>query len=116
MKQSTKSWIYLFVAIVLELVGTTSLKLSDGFTVIPFVISCVVAYTICFAVFTLCLEHMSLGLAYGIWGGLGTVGTIIIGMIVWHEPFTLLMGLGVICVIIGTALMSFGNEEAEAGK
>ncbi|MGN0302370.1 MAG: DMT family transporter [Anaerotardibacter sp.] len=107
-----KAWIQIFIAIAFELVATTSLKLSEGFTVLPYSIVVIVGYAICFAVFTKCLEHMSLALAYGIWGGIGTVGTIIIGMVVWHEPFTIFMGLGVLCVIAGTAFMAVGEEEA----
>ncbi len=109
---NNKPWIQLFAAIAFELVATTALKLSQGFTILPYVIVVVVAYTICFAFFTKCLEHMSLALAYGIWGGIGTVGTIVIGMIIWHEPFTVYVGLGVLCVIAGTAFMALGEEEA----
>lgn len=62
---------------------------------------------------TLALEHLSLGMAYGIWGGVGTLLTTLIGIVVWHDVFSAVVGLGMIAVAAGVALLSLGAQEAE---
>ena len=68
-----EKWIYLFVAIVAEVVGTSALKSAEGFTKLgP---SCVVAigYAAAFYFLSLTLKTIPVGMAYAIWSGLGTV-------------------------------------------
>lgn len=104
---------FLAGAIVFELAGTTCLKLSDALSNIPFTICFAIAYTITFALFTKALEVLPLGLSYGIWGGLGTIGTVIIGMVVWNDPMTPFIALGIGLVITGTFLMNSGTNDED---
>mgnify|MGYP000890341039 FL=1 len=78
-KAREKSWLLLAAAIGLELCGTTCIKLSEGFTQPIFVLGVIVAYSICFTAFSVALRDLPLGLAYGVWGGIGTIGTAVIG-------------------------------------
>ena len=62
---------------------------------------------------TLALKHLSLGMAYGIWGGVGTLLTTLVGIVVWDDPFSIIVGIGMIAVVAGIALLSKGTQEAE---
>ena len=110
----TRAWALLAGAILCEVIGTTSLKLSEGFTVLPPSIAVAIFYLVSFTLFTYALAELPLGLAYGIWGGVGTLLTAVVGIVVFGDPFTALTGLGLVLVIAGVALMSKGDEEAQA--
>ena len=51
--------------------------------------------------------------AYGIWGGVGTLLTTLVGIVVWDDPFSIVVGIGMIAVVAGIALLSKGTQEAE---
>lgn len=106
----------LFAAIAFEIVGTTALKMSDSFTHSLYAVITVIGYAGSFSFFIKVLEHMSLGLAYGIWGGFGTVCTSIIGIIFWGDIITPLMGIGMCLIIVGIILLNKGTDELEAQK
>jgi small multidrug resistance pump len=67
-----KGWLYLFAAILLEVSGTTCMKLAEGFSrPIPSLLI-FVFYGLSIAALVLTLKHLELGVAYAIWAGLGT--------------------------------------------
>lgn len=109
-RYSAKSWALLFSAIAIEIMGTTCLKLSDGFSNWPYAVAFVVANVLCLSALTLALKELPLGLSYGIWGGVGTIGVAIVGAIIWFDPFTPLMGLGILAILIGTVLVNMGTK------
>ena len=76
------SSVYLAAAIVLEICGTTSLKLSDGFTRIGPSGAVVLCYVVSFALLALALRGIELSIAYAVWSGVGTAVVAAIG-IVW---------------------------------
>lgn len=110
----------LAVSIVLEVFATTMLKLSEGFTVALPATLTVVAYAASFSLFVIVLKKVPLGLAYGIWGGAGTVATTVIGCVLWGDPFSLFTGLGIALVVAGIYLMNAGSgkdkEMAESAR
>lgn len=108
----TKAWALLLGAIFFEVCGTTCLKLSEGFTIWYFVVAFVVVYSICFVLFAYALVDLPIGLAYGVWGAIGTVATTLIGVVIWHDVFTPLMCVGLILVVAGIYLLNKGDEEA----
>ena len=73
-------------------------------------------YILSFAMLTLALKDLSLGMAYGIWGGVGTFLTTLIGIIFWNDPFSIVVGIGMIAVVAGIALLSRGTQEAEEAE
>lgn len=78
-------WLTLFAAIAFEVAGTTSMKLSEGFTRLWPSVALFVCYAIAFALLTVTLRTMGVGIAYAIWAGVGTVATAIIGYMVFGE-------------------------------
>lgn len=96
----------LLLAIASELVATTSLKLSDGFTKWAPAVVVVVGYGAAFYFLSLSLKHVPLGTAYAIWSGIGTVGTVIIGVLLWQEKLDAWRVLGIALIVLGVALLN----------
>ena len=66
-------WLFLLVAIVSEVVGTTALKVADGFTRLWPSLVVVVGYASAFSLLSLTLKSIPVGVAYAIWSGVGVV-------------------------------------------
>jgi len=113
---SVKAYLQLAAAIAFELFGTTCLKASDGFTIPLFIGGVVVGYLVSFTFMIYALKELPLGLTYGIWGGIGTIATAIIGLVGWGEPITGLMFLGIVLITAGVYLLNKGTEELEAAR
>ena len=78
-------WLYLFGAICFEVLGTTCMKLSEGYTKLIPSVGVVVNYAICFALLTLSLKKIELSVAYAIWAGLGTAIIAGVGIVCFQE-------------------------------
>ena len=89
-------WLYLALAILLEVAGTTSMKLSEGFTRLVPTVLLVVFYALSFSLMTLALKRIDVGVAYVIRPGVGTA--LIAGIVWFREPATAvkLVSLGLI--------------------
>lgn len=81
-------WIHLFIAGIFEVIWAIGLKYSNGFTVlIPSVITAIFMIA-SYYYLALALKSLPIGTAYAIWTGIGTVGTVILGIILFKEPAT----------------------------
>ena len=112
-------FILLSISITAEVCGTTAMKLSHGFSDPLFTVATIVAYIVAFSIFTIVLKKLPLGLAYGIWGGVGTVATAAIGIMAWGDPFGWTTCAGIALVVGGIYLLNRGTqdiEEKRAGK
>jgi small multidrug resistance pump len=102
------SWVYLICAITMEVIGTTNMKLSQGFTkTVPSVLM-FVFYGFSFAFLTLALKKIDLSLSYAIWSGVGTALIAAIGVLYFKEPVTAikLVSIGLIVIgVVGLALV-----------
>jgi small multidrug resistance pump len=92
---------YLAMAILLEVVGTTCMKLSEGFTrLIPSVLVFVL-YMVSFAFMILALKKLELGVVYAIWAGLGTALIALIGIVWFQESVSLLKIVSIVFIVLG---------------
>ena len=82
------SWIYLMMAILLEVVGTTCMKLSVGFTKLVPSVAMFLLYGASLGVLTLALKKIDLNIAYATWSGLGTMLIVLLGIVIYDEPTT----------------------------
>jgi small multidrug resistance pump len=98
-----KEWFYLFIAILLEVLGTTSMKLSQGFTNIWASILIFVFYSLSFIAFTLALKRLELSISYAIWAAVGTAAITLIGILYFNEPITLIKIISILLIILGVA-------------
>jgi len=102
------SWVYLILAIIMEVIGTTNMKLSEGFTKTLPSILMFVFYVFSFAFLTLALKKIDLSLTYAIWSGVGTALIATIGFLYFKEPVTAikLVSIGLIVIgVVGLALV-----------
>ncbi len=102
------SGLLLAMAILFEVLGTTSMKLSYGFSQLLPSIFIFVCYALSFACLTLCLKKMEMSVAYAIWSGLGTVLIAVVGIVIFKEQLSGLqiVSLGlIICGVVGLNLI-----------
>ena len=93
-------------AIVIEVIATSSLKLSEGFTKpLPTIVS-LVGYGIAFYLLSLTLKHIPVGVSYAIWSGLGTFGIVVIGILFWNESLDAPRVLGIVLIIVGVVVLN----------
>lgn len=79
-------WVYLFIAGLIEVAFTTAIRFTDGFTKIGPTVLVLVLAGISFFFVAKSTETIPLGTAYAIWGGLGAIGTVAIGIVYFDEP------------------------------
>ncbi|UCH22885.1 MAG: multidrug efflux SMR transporter [Deltaproteobacteria bacterium] len=98
-----KYWVYLACAILLEVAGTTSMKLSKGFTNIVASVFLFVFYAVSFVALTFALKKIDIAVAYAIWSGIGTALIATVGILYFREPATLLRLVSIGFIIAGVA-------------
>lgn len=107
------AWLVLFVAGLCEVGWAVGLKYSEGFTrPVPSVITGV-SLVASMALLAWAMKSLPLGTAYTVWTGIGAVGTITLGVVLFKEPLTAprMICLGLILAgIVGLRL--FGGSEA----
>lgn len=83
------SWLMLFLAGLLETVWATGLKYSHGFSRPLPTIGTLLAMAASFWLLSIAMKELPLGTAYAVWTGIGAVGSVIIGIILFQDPLTL---------------------------
>jgi small multidrug resistance pump len=104
------AWVWLIVAIVLEVAGTTSMKLSSGLTKLLPSILIYVLYAASFSVFPFALKRIELSTAYAVWSGLGTTLTALIGVVYFSDTMNWIKALSLIAIVGGCVLIKFSDE------
>ena len=108
-------WLYLAGAISCEVTATLSLKGSETLPALYAVV--VLGYIGAFAFLTMVLKvGMGLGAAYGIWGATGVALTAVLSAPIFGEAITVLMGIGLVCVIAGVLLVEAGAPSTQTNN
>ncbi|ROP61717.1 small multidrug resistance pump/small multidrug resistance pump [Enterobacter sp. BIGb0383] len=106
------TWIVLFIAVLGEVVATTSLKLSEGFTrLVPSVVV-VIGYAIAFYCLSITLKSIPLGIAYAVWSGLGIVTVSILGWLIFGQKLDIWAMLGMLLIISGVLVLNLLSKTA----
>lgn len=103
------SWIYLILAIIFETLGTTFLKMSNGFSVLLPSIGVIFGYILCFLFLSYALKTIDMSVAYAIWGAFGILLISAIGMIFFHESVSFLKISSILLIILGTVGLRMSN-------
>lgn len=107
-----KKWLFLILAIGCEVTGSLSMKAAveaPGFYALT-----TLGYVGAFVCLFVSLRNgMSLGVGYGIWGASGVAATAVMSMLIFGEPITLLMGVGLVAVMLGVLLVEVGSQLAQ---
>lgn len=94
------AWLLLIIGGLFEIGFTTSLRFVDGFRNVPWTIAFLVSVAISMALLEIAARTIPMGTAYAVWGGIGAVGTVIVGLIWFGEPASTIRML-LILVIVG---------------
>ena len=105
-------YIYLFLAVLAETIGTTALQASQQFTKLWPTILVIVAYSVAFYLLGLTLKFMPVGIMYAIWSGLGIVFIAIIGFVVFRQSLDIPALLGLTLIIAGILIIHLFSKSA----
>ena len=101
------AWFWLILGGLFEVGFTTSLRFVDGFRNVPWTLAFLVSVAISMGLLELASRSIPMGTAYAVWGGIGAIGTVVVGMISFNEPTTtirLLLILAIVAAIAGLKL------------
>ena len=104
-------WLYLSIAILAEVVATSSLKAAEGFTRLTPSLIVVFGYGTAFYFLSLTLRTMQVGTAYAIWSGVGTVLVSIIAWILFNQKLDAAAILGITLIIAGVVIIKFLSQQ-----
>lgn len=103
-------YLFLGLAIVLEVVGSSFMKASNGFSkLLPTTVT-IIAYIACFFFFSQALKSINLGIAYAIWGGLGIVLTAIISVVIFKQSLDVPAIIGMVLIITGVFVINYFSK------
>lgn len=105
-------YIFLFLAIVFEVIGSGFMKTSEGFTKLVPTIIFIGAYITCFYFLSLALKAIPLGTAYAIWAGLGIVLTAVVSVILFKQKLDLAAIIGIVFIVVGVIIMNVFSKTA----
>ncbi|NEV79307.1 multidrug efflux SMR transporter [Rhodopseudomonas sp. BR0C11] len=100
-------WLYLLIAIVAEVAGTSALKASQGFTVLLPSVLVVVGYGAAFYFLSLTLSSISVGIAYALWSGIGIVLISAVGWLWFGQALDAAAMVGIAFIIAGVGIINF---------
>ncbi|MDR3477695.1 MAG: multidrug efflux SMR transporter [Gammaproteobacteria bacterium] len=98
---STSSELCLLVAILFGVLGTVSMKLSDGLQKLKPSVCLLIFYSISFAALTLAVQGVDISIVYAIWSGVGTILVAIIGVLLFHESISVTKVISLLLIVIG---------------
>lgn len=102
-------WLYLFLAIVCEVLGTVALKSSNGFQNILPSIGVVLGYGLTIVMLSISVKSIPIGTAYAIWSGVGTVGAVCAGYLIFSEKLHMSHVVGIACIILGSIILKYAE-------
>ena len=105
-------WIYLSLAILAEVVGTTALKRSDGFSqIVPGILS-IASFGLALFLLSLALRDLTLGIAYAIWAGAGIVIVSIVGVVLFRQDLDAPAIVGIALILSGVVVINTLSSSA----
>lgn len=111
-RKNSMSYLYLALAIIGELIGTSLLKASEGFSKLYPTIGVIIAFIGAF--FFLSIAMIPLNTAYALWSGVGMVATTIISVLIWNEKINVASVVGIALILIGVVILNlFGPGHGE---
>jgi len=103
------AWLLLILGGVFEVGFTTCLRFVDGFRNIPWTLGFLASVTLSMGLLEIASRSIPMGTAYAVWGGIGALGTVLVGIFFFQEPTTpirILLIFGLIACIAGLKLAS----------
>lgn len=108
------TWVVLFVAGLLEIGWAVGLKYADGFTRLWPSVATVVSLIGSMGLLAVALRTLPLGTAYAIWTGIGTVGTAVLGIVLFREPATAMRLTCIALIVAGIVGLKLASPSSPA--
>lgn len=104
------TYVFLALAIVAEVIATSALKASMGFTRLWPSLTVVLGYGLAFYMLALVLRSLPVGVAYAIWAGLGIVLVTVVGVVIYGERPDLPALLGMSMIVGGVLIIQLWSS------
>ena len=105
-------WIWLFLAIFLEVAATVLMKLSNGLTRTAPTLGMFLLYGLSFIPMTIALKEMEIGSVYAIWSAVGTAVVAVLGVVVFHEQASALKAVAIVLIIVGVVCLNLSPRRS----
>ncbi|GIE34600.1 multidrug resistance protein Mmr [Actinoplanes italicus] len=105
-------YLFLFGAIAAELLATSLMKSTHGFTRLWPTLSVLAAYGVSFVLLAHAVKSIQVGVAYAIWSGVGTAAIVAIGAVFLGEPLTTIKVSGIALIIAGVVMLNLNTSGA----
>ncbi|WP_333023363.1 DMT family transporter [Wolbachia endosymbiont of Pentidionis agamae] len=102
-----QAWLYLALAGIIEIIWTTSLKYSEGFTKLVPVLVILICAPISLYFLSVSIKTIPLGTSYAIWTGIGAIGAVIVGIILFNESMNIGRLLSIALIVTGIVGVKF---------
>ena len=103
-------WILLVIAIVLEVAGTTNMKLSEGFSKLVPSVLVLLFYALSIIALTFAVNRLDVSVAYAVWSGMGTALVAMIGLWFFQESVTAIKVVALGLIIVGVVMLHLTSE------
>ncbi|MEG8221828.1 multidrug efflux SMR transporter [Sphingomonas sp. HH69] len=107
-----KAYLFLALAIGAEVIATSALKASEGFSRPAWALMSSFGYVVAFSALAVALKNIPLGIAYAIWSGVGIALLTLIGWIVYQERLSLAAMFGIALIIAGVLVLQLSLKRA----
>ncbi len=97
------AWVWLIVGGLFEVGFTTSLRFVDGFRNVPWTIAFLASVAVSMGLLEVASRSIPMGTAYAVWGGIGAVGTVVVGLIWFGEPASTIRVLLILTIVAAIA-------------
>lgn len=114
MAQDVRAWTYLMIASVFEVVFALGTNGSNGFTNPPGSLTAIFGAAGGIFFLSLALKTLDVGVGYTVWTGIGSVGTVVFGTLIFHEPISLLKVLCFVAIIGGVVGLKVSSGPTSA--
>ena len=99
------AWFWLILGGFFEVGFTTSLRFVEGFRNVPWTLAFLVSVAISMGLLELASRSIPMGTAYAVWGGIGAVGTVIVGILWFQEPGSTIRVLLILAIVAAIAAL-----------
>ena len=98
-------WLWLIVGGMFEIGFTTSLRFVDGFRSLPWTLAFLASVAVSMGLLEVASRSIPMGTAYAVWGGIGAVGTVVVGILWFHEPASTVRLFLILAIVAGIAAL-----------
>jgi quaternary ammonium compound-resistance protein SugE len=102
-------WLWLIVGGAFEVGFTTSLRFVDGFRSVPWTLAFLASVAVSMGLLELASRSIPMGTAYAVWGGIGAVGTVMVGMLWFHEPTNIVRLVLIVLIVAAIGLLRLSS-------